>query len=125
MPLHEAASRGHIDVVKMLLSLNAPVNPRTIKNEVPWQLARTNEHFECANLLERYETPMPKTRRTLWYHGTLGRNEAILEIQQNGNKDGSYLVRFSDRNGGCYVLTMFHEQIFHFIIRSEVIHNYY
>lgn len=110
------------------MSLNAPANPRTKNNELPLQLAQLNNHTECANLLEQYETPLPKTCRTLWYHGTLGRNEAVTLIQENGNKDDSFLVRFSNRNGGCYVLTMLHDQqIFHFIIKQEVrfVHFYF
>lgn len=119
--MHEAAHRGYIEVVKVLLALNAPVNPRTMNNDVPWQLARTAGHRDCADLLERYEGPVPKTHRSLWYHGTLGRNEAVELIQQSGNRDGSYLVRFSDRNGGCFALTMLHDQqTFHFLIRKEV-----
>lgn len=51
VPLHEAASYGHKDVVKELLSLNAPVNPRTKNKYLPSQLARMNEHLECAEML--------------------------------------------------------------------------
>lgn len=51
VPLHEAASRGHKEVVKQLLSLNAPVNPRTKTNFLPSQLARNNNHIECAIIL--------------------------------------------------------------------------
>lgn len=51
VPLHEAASRGHKEVVKELLSLNAPVNPRNKNNLLPSQLARANDHIQCADIL--------------------------------------------------------------------------
>lgn len=51
VPLHEAASRGHIEVVQALLSLNAPVRPRTNNNDTPATIAARNGHFQCATLL--------------------------------------------------------------------------
>lgn len=51
VPLHDAASRGYKEVVKELLSLNAPVNPRNNQNLVPAQLARANNFIECAEIL--------------------------------------------------------------------------
>ena len=56
VPLHEAASRGLKEVVRVLLSLNAPVNPRTIANETPADLAKRNGHYECARILSKLHT---------------------------------------------------------------------
>lgn len=56
VPLHEAASHGHKDVVQELLRLNAPVNPRTKDSYVPSELAKTNGHLECAEILGKYNT---------------------------------------------------------------------
>lgn len=53
VPLHEAASRGHKEVVQVLLSLNAPVNPRTIANDTPADLAIKNGHHDCARILSK------------------------------------------------------------------------
>lgn len=121
MPLHEAAARGNLDIIKVLLSMNAPVNPRTIRNELPWELAFNNGHIDCADMLRKYKCPHPKTCKERWYHGTLDRIEAQRLIQENGSKEGSFLVRLSDRNIGCFVLTMLHEQqLYNFVIKKDV-----
>lgn len=54
VPLHEAASRGFVDVALVLLSLGAPTRPRTIDNLTPALLARANKHFKCEDLLGKY-----------------------------------------------------------------------
>lgn len=53
VPLHEAASRGHKEVIEVLLSLNAPVNPRTLADDVPADLAKRNSHSECEKFLRK------------------------------------------------------------------------
>lgn len=120
VPLHEAASRGHKEVVKELLSLNAPVNPRDKNNQLPSHLARKNGFIECAEILENYQCPAPKTHRSQWYHGTLDRNEAETIIREFSTKDGTFLVRWSDRNRER-VLTLISESSFYnYIIRKQV-----
>lgn len=120
VPLHEAASRGHKEVVKALLSLNAPVHPRDKDNKLPSHLARKNNFIECAEILENYRSPSPRTNRSQWYHGTLNRHEAETIIKQFCMKDGSFLVRWSDRNKEA-VLTLMTESLFYnYIIRKQV-----
>ncbi|XP_008468361.1 tyrosine-protein kinase Shark [Diaphorina citri] len=51
VPLHEAASGGHKDVVLVLMALNAPIRPRTQDNETPAELARQAGHLEVERLL--------------------------------------------------------------------------
>lgn len=121
VPLHDAAAAGHIEAVATLLTLNAPVMPRTVENELPYELSEKNGHTECTQLLVNYKSPMAKTNKSLWYHGTLDRHEAQALIQKNNMKDGTYLVRLSDRNNGCNVLTMvYDQQIYNFLIKQEV-----
>ncbi|XP_060516097.1 tyrosine-protein kinase Shark isoform X2 [Cylas formicarius] len=119
VPLHEAATRGHKEVIMELLSLNAPVNPRTKDGLVPSQLARKFGHIECAEILENYKSPVPKTDKSEWYHGTLDRHEAETLIRQSNPQCGAFLVRFSDRNNEN-VLTLYHEdKIYNFIIKQR------
>ncbi|XP_065202504.1 tyrosine-protein kinase Shark-like [Planococcus citri] len=124
VPLHDAASRGYIDCVEALLSLNAPLRPRTNFNEIPADLARRNGHNECFDLLQHFTAPTPRTRKSDWYHGTLGRTQAIETLKNFiGNPDGSFLVRYSGHSG--YVLTMLYlEQPYNFQIHMQD-HYYY
>ncbi|CAG9759921.1 unnamed protein product [Ceutorhynchus assimilis] len=118
VPLHVAASEGHLDVVKELLSLSAPLYPRTKKGLVPAQIARIKGHTECAEFLESYEVPTPKVTRNEFYHGTLDRQEAEEKIKQYNPISGVFLVRYSDRNG-LDILTLYHEKIWRFLIKQQ------
>lgn len=119
VPLHEAASRGYIDVVKTLIALGAPLRPRTEKNEIPARLAEANGHIDCAKILDNCKTSEPSTSKEYWYHGTLDRNEAVAILNQAGNKDGSFLVRYSDRSDAD-ILTMIHDgKDYHFQVQRE------
>lgn len=51
VPLHEAASTGNIDVVKLLLDQDVPHLPRTSESETPAHLARRSGHSETADYL--------------------------------------------------------------------------
>ncbi|XP_030748322.1 tyrosine-protein kinase Shark [Sitophilus oryzae] len=119
VPLHVAASKGHKEVIKELLSLNAPVHPRTKDGNLPIDLARKHDHEECVILLENYKSPEPKVSRGEFYHGTLGRHEAEAIIRKSNPQSGTFLVRFSDRNNED-VLTLFHEEkVWNYIIRRK------
>lgn len=119
VPLHEAASRGHIDVVKTLISLCAPLRPRTSDKETPACLAERNGYFDCAKILDNFVCPEPKTTKADWYHGTVGRAEAIALLASTGNKDGSFVVRFSDRSNADILTMIYNEKNYHFQVRRE------
>ncbi|KAF7287415.1 hypothetical protein GWI33_001389 [Rhynchophorus ferrugineus] len=119
VPLHVAASNGHKEVIKELLSLNAPVFPRTKEGYLPIELAKKNKHEECVMILKNYKAPEPKMKRSEFYHGTLGRQEAEALIRKNNPQNGTFLVRFSERNNES-ILTLFHEdKIFNYIIQKK------
>jgi ankyrin repeat protein len=49
-PLHEAASRGHRDMVLLLIESGADVHART-EGDTPFELARRSGHTEISDLL--------------------------------------------------------------------------
>ncbi|KAK6619535.1 hypothetical protein RUM43_012292 [Polyplax serrata] len=106
VPLHEAAWRGLSEVVQLLLGLNAPAHPRTQDGETPLMLAQRKGFQDCVEILRNFKAPKPVLAKYNWYHGTLDRKEAVELLKEYGNKEGSYLVRYSHKNGGVYVLTM-------------------
>lgn len=149
VPLHDAAKYGNLDAIKEILEANAPHMPRTSSGEFPIDFARENYHNKVVEFLENYVPNPPTTHRGKWCHGTLSRDEAnfILKdfarsLQFKNNKQvsnsednptddnkinnnetdttsGVFLIRYSDRNGGNFVLTLLHDDTTkHFIIQS-------
>ncbi|KAH6937993.1 hypothetical protein HPB50_006085 [Hyalomma asiaticum] len=51
VPLHVAAARGHTNVVRALLDHGAPARPRTLRHELPADLAAQGKHTDCVHLL--------------------------------------------------------------------------
>ncbi|CAK1602261.1 unnamed protein product [Parnassius mnemosyne] len=128
VPLHDAAQRGHIECIKVLLKLNAPSHPRTLAQDTPADLAKHYGHTECYQLLKSHTPDPPKTNKCQWYHGTLNREEAVKTLEeyckhhslQDKASDGVFLVRYSERHTNAYVLTMLSENTpYNFIIRKE------
>ncbi|XP_038207977.1 tyrosine-protein kinase Shark isoform X1 [Zerene cesonia] len=128
VPLHDAAQRGHIECIKVLLKLKAPAHPRTLAQETPAQLAKHYGHTECYQLLKNHKPEPANTSKSQWYHGTLNREEAVKILEEycrqhnlrDKASDGVFLVRYSERHTGAYVLTMFSENTpYNFIIRKE------
>ncbi|XP_055373140.1 tyrosine-protein kinase Shark [Condylostylus longicornis] len=123
VPLHDAAKSGNLEIVKLLLELDAAHLARTSSGEFPLDLAIEAGHHDVINLLKNYIPKPPNTNKDHWYHGTLSRDEAVLLLNEfaeecrkrpkenncsdsNDKNDpsGLFLIRFSNRTG--YVLTL-------------------
>ncbi|KAL0901330.1 hypothetical protein ABMA27_006613 [Loxostege sticticalis] len=128
VPMHDAAQRGHIECIKVLLKLKAPAHPRTLAKDTPADLAKHYGHTECYQLLKNHKPEPSSTSKSQWYHGTLNRDEAVRILEEYCKQrslrdkatDGVFLVRYSERHTGAYVLTMLSENTpYNFIIRKE------
>lgn len=116
--MHEAASRGHTECIKILLAANAPCHPRTDLNETPKDLAEKFGHWECVNILKHYRPPQPKTFYRDWFHETISREQAQDLLRERECNQGSFLVRTSSRKKGGFVLSMLHnDHAYHFEIQ--------
>lgn len=73
---------------------------------------------------EDVDQPAPKfapTAPTPWLHGKLSRDEVAAVFEDNGMKEGLYLVRESTNQPGEYVLSVFNApRIQHFVIANSV-----
>ncbi|GAB6021261.1 hypothetical protein CHUAL_003875 [Chamberlinius hualienensis] len=118
--MHEAASRGHTECVKLLLASNASSHPRTDLNETPKDLALNFGHWDCADLLDNYKPPNPKNSYTDWFHENISREYAQDILIKSGFKEGAYLIRTSSRKTGMFVLSVFHDDhMYNFEIQRE------
>ena len=106
VPLHEAARAGHIECVTAILEFQAPTRPRTNKNETPADLARAAGHPEIATLLEKYPPVYHDTHITQWYHHQIDRKQALGLFREAGNRQGSFLIRNSNKKIKFFVLSM-------------------
>ncbi|KOB77829.1 putative tyrosine-protein kinase shark [Operophtera brumata] len=118
----------HAPTGKVLLKLRAPAHPRTLEKDTPAELAKHYGHDECYQLLKNHQPDTPRTSKALWYHGTLNRDEAVNTLEEyckqhsikDKASDGVFLVRYSERHTGAYVLTMLSENTpYNYIIRNK------
>ncbi|XP_023237515.1 tyrosine-protein kinase shark-like [Centruroides sculpturatus] len=118
--MHEVASRGYLDIMKILLTYHAPCHPRSDADETPYDLAERNGHINCTDYLDNYFPVIPKTSRSEWFHEGLDREKATKLLQKAGMQDGLFLVRKSTRKIGVHVLSMvFNSHIYNFEINKK------
>lgn len=120
VPLHEAAMRGSLECVKVLLSFNASMYPRSLDGDTPRDLALQYENYNVVEFFDNYPVSQPKTSITQWLHQNLDRNGALIILQNASMADGSFLIRSSIKCHGYYVLTLVYEKkIYHFQVKSR------
>ena len=142
VPLHEAASRGHLNCVKIMMAMSVTPLSRTKEDQTPADLARKNGFYQCARRLgilnyvifhvdeflklhcfitESYKPPFPFTRKEDWYHGPISRQETERRLKEGSakyNEDNFFLVRRSASKPGFYALSVLYStgRVFHFEI---------
>lgn len=117
VPLHVAAARGHTHVVLALLDYGAPARPRTLRHELPADLAAQGKHMDCVHLLESYEKPASSYPRSSWLHPAHVDRECAARLLSTC-EEGTFLVRRGRRTS--YVLSLAGPtSVFHFEIHSQ------
>eukprot|EP00092_Neocalanus_flemingeri_P028200 GFUD01030624.1.p1 GENE.GFUD01030624.1~~GFUD01030624.1.p1 ORF type:complete len:807 (+),score=129.29 GFUD01030624.1:58-2478(+) len=106
VPLHEAAWKGHLECVSVLLEFHAPTKPRTPKNETPADLARAAGHQEVAVFLDSFPVAFPETDIIEWYHPNVDRKHALVLLNEARGGNGTYLIRNSSKKIRFFVLSM-------------------
>jgi tyrosine-protein kinase len=117
--LHEAAFRGHLESARMLIFLNAPIQPRTQEDDFPRDLAHRYGKKNVVELLDYALTnyPLPRTNSNDWLHKRCDRQRAVLTLREKGGQDGHFLVRPHSTKPNHYALTaMYQNNPYHFEI---------
>ena len=132
IPLHEAAWKGYLDCVDVLLRWKSPKRPRTPKDETPMDLALSNGHHDVARFLDYYSRPTDdddedehsdspkKDKDASLCHGPISRSEAIVLLNMHNRGDGTFLIRKSAKRKNVFVLSMlFDMKTHHFEIVKQ------
>ncbi|RXG54558.1 Tyrosine-protein kinase shark [Armadillidium vulgare] len=123
--LHEAASCGSLECVKLLLSFHAPAWPRCSKKNTPAMLAKANQNLECYSLIVNHRPTIPLVRLPEYYHGRLTRDEAQRILKDQEGDGGQFLLRKSSSNESVFVLSMKEMgQVYHFQIDRKFLAMY-
>lgn len=119
--LHEAVFHGNHHVVDVLLRLGAPLRPRTPEGDTPRALAEHYNKTEVIKVIRNYESKVVPSYTTPvdWLHTGLSRQIANNLLENNGMKDGLFLVRPNSKRAGYYALSLAEGNVpYHFVIVS-------
>ncbi|XP_033761103.1 tyrosine-protein kinase HTK16-like [Pecten maximus] len=105
VPMHDAAMRGHVECIKALLKLQAPLMPRAEDEQTPLDLAIKYNREECKRVLSSDDHRPLYTKQEDWLHPHLDRQQACQLLDSYHKTDGLFLVRKSRRNVNYHVIT--------------------
>lgn len=120
IPIHQAAYKGHLECIRILLDYHSPYLPRAEDESTPLDLAENYEHPECAKEIEKFDQPKIATHKYDWFHPEIDRQGAQKLLELKGLREGLFLVRSSKKNPDWFVLTLCHEQkVFNYEIKTK------
>lgn len=68
VPLHEAASRGHLDCIQIMIAMCVTPLSRTKLDETPADLARKNAFYQCARRLGNVANTLQFYQNFILFH---------------------------------------------------------
>ncbi|XP_035700493.1 tyrosine-protein kinase Shark isoform X3 [Folsomia candida] len=127
VPMHEAAFRGHLMCVAILREYYAPLRPRTLDHKLPIHLAIEENKVETIQFFDTVKSRKAISNRDDWYHGRLGRQEALKSLQlcqhaspEHDPSTSYFLIRRHSLKNDVYVLTLlFQGHTYNFEIGRE------
>ncbi|XP_045201645.2 tyrosine-protein kinase HTK16-like [Mercenaria mercenaria] len=120
IPIHQAAYKGYLDCIKILLDYHSPYLPRADDDTTPLDLAENYEHADCVKEIEQFEQPKVITHKYDWFHPEIDRQGGQKLLELKGLREGLFLVRSSKKNPDWHVLTLCHDQkVFNYEIKTK------
>lgn len=106
-PLHIAAKYNSFACVLALLENHAPLFPRDRNNLTPIEIAMKSKETEVCEILKECILKAFKKSATAipYLHPNINREGARELLKNNGNLEGSYLIRRSESNAS-YILSL-------------------
>ncbi|XP_052783890.1 tyrosine-protein kinase HTK16-like isoform X2 [Mya arenaria] len=119
-PMHQAAYKGHLECIKILLDFHSPYFARADDGVTPLDLTENYEHKHCFDELDKFEPSNIVTHKKDWFHPEIDRVGAQKILELKGLREGLFLVRSSKKNPDWQVLTLCHEQkVFNYQIKTK------
>lgn len=127
-PLHEASWLGHENCAQVLIfEGQAPIQPRTGKDETPSDLAKANKMLKMAEFLDNIPVSQSQSRKEDFFcTDKLDRKSATELLLKHHPKDGTFLIRKNTKNKNLHVISLLFEghKSGHFLIDSRGIYHF-
>ncbi|XP_041355788.1 tyrosine-protein kinase HTK16-like [Gigantopelta aegis] len=118
VPMHEAAMKGYINCIKMLVKFNAASFPRSKNNETPWDLAEKYGRRDCVQFFGSYKLADLPHKPKEWFHPEVNRQGVQELFEVKGMRDGLFLIQRSRKQPGWHILSLcYNRRMFNYEIR--------